>query len=220
MDVQTDAGVDAALWGLEAAFVAHPPPQTLAGCPHCHGEVRVADADPLTLVLALGNTVGTGDDLRALTPWLVRRALTGDRVDLRTVLERIAEHWADWTDLERDAVRDVVDAVWTALLDTHPDDPDGATAVAMLDSIAALGEPPDRLLAIWEYKEIASADHHLAELVVDAFYGARVDPRVLVWARADAQRARLERARDRDRGRPWVGTITAACDLAGAGAPD
>lgn len=215
MDVQTDAGVDAALWGLEAAFVASPPPETLAGCPHCHGEVRVADADPLTLALALGNTLGTADDLRALTPWLLRRALTDDRVDLRTVLTRVAESWAVWSDLERDAVRDVVDAVWTALLDTHPDDPGGATAVAMLDSIAALGEPPDRLLAIWEYKEIASADHHLAELVVDAFYGARVDPQVLAWARADAQRTRLERARDRDRGRPWAGTLTAACDLAG-----
>lgn len=215
MDVQTDAGVDAALWGLEAAFVAWPPPERLSGCPHCHGDVWVATADPLTLALALGNTLGTADDLRALTPWLLRRALTDDRVDLRTVLTRIAENWEDWSDLERDAVRDVVDAVWTALLDSHPDDPEGATAVAMLDSIGALGEPPERLLAIWEYKEIASADHHLAELVVDAFYGARIDPRVLAWAREDLQRARLERARDRDRDRPWVGTLTAACDLAG-----
>ena len=215
MDVQTDAGVDAALWGVEAAFVATPPPDVLAGCPHCHGEVWVANADPLTLALALGNTLGTPDDLRALTPWLLRRALTDDRVDLRTVLTRIAENWDGWSDLERDAVRDVVDAVWTALLDTHPDDPGGATAVAMLDSIGALGEPPDRLLAIWEYKEIASADHHLAELVVDAFYGARIDPQVLTWARGDVQRARLERARDRDCGQAWIGTLTAACDLAG-----
>ncbi|PVZ11075.1 hypothetical protein [Actinomycetospora cinnamomea] len=215
MDVQTDAGVDAALWGLEAAFVAHPPPRSLAGCPHCHGEVRVADADPLTLALALGNTLGTADDLRALTPFLLRRALTDERLDLRTVLGRIAETWADWTDLERDAVRDVVDAVWSALLDTHPDVPDGATAVAMLDGIGALGDPPDRLLAIWEYKEIASADHHLAELVVDAFYGARVDERVLAWARALPQRERLERARERDAGQRWAGTLAAACDLVG-----
>ncbi|MEJ2888789.1 hypothetical protein [Actinomycetospora aeridis] len=215
MDVKTDAGVDAALWGLEAAFVAHPAPELLAGCPHCHGEVWVANADPLTLALALGNTLGTPEDLRALTPWLLRRALTDDRVDLRTVLTRVAENWEGWSELERNAVRDVVDAVWSALLDTHPDDPEGATAVAMLDSIGALGDPPDRLLAIWDYKEIASADHHLAELVVDAFYGARVAPEVLAWARADDRRARLERARDRDRGRPWVGTLTAACDLAG-----
>jgi hypothetical protein len=213
MDVQTDAGVDAALWGLDAAFVAHPAPQTLAGCPHCHGEVRVADADPLTVALALGNTLGSLDDLRALTPWLLRRALTDDRVDLRTVLGRIAESWQTWSDLERDAVRDVADAVWSALLDTHPDAPDGATAVAMLDGLAALGEPPERLLSIWEYKEIASADHHLAELVIDAFYGARVDARVLAWAHDAPQRERLERARDRDRGERWAGTLTAACDL-------
>jgi hypothetical protein len=215
MDVQTDAGVDAALWGLEAAFVAHPAPQSLAGCPHCHGEVRVADADPLTLALALGNTLGSAEDLRALTPYLLRRALTDDRVDLRTVLGRIAEVWADWSDLERDAVRDVVDAVWSALLDAHPDAPDGATAVAMLDGIGALGESPDRLLAIWEYKEIASADHHLAELVVDAFYGARIDRRVLAWARAMPQRERLERARERDGAERWAGTLAAACDLVG-----
>ena len=213
MDVQTDAGVDAALWGLEAAFVAHPPPVSVQGCPHCHGEVRVADADPLTLALALGNTLGTTEDLRALTPFLLRRALTDDRVDLRTVLGRIAETWAEWTDPERDAVRDLVDAVWSALLDTHPDAPDGATAAAMLDGISALGEPPDRLLAIWEYKEIASADHHLAELVVDAFYGARIDERVLAWARAQPQRERLRRARARDGGQRWVGTLTAACEL-------
>ncbi|MHC1558046.1 hypothetical protein ACR9E3_03775 [Actinomycetospora sp. C-140] len=213
MDVQTDAGVDAALWGLEAAFVAHPPPRTLAGCPHCHGEMRVADADPLTLALALGNTLGTPEDLRALTPFLLRRALTDDRVDLRTVLGRIAENWAGWSDLERDAVRDVADAVWAALLDLHPDDPAGATAVAMLDGLGALGERPERLLAIWEYKELSSADHHLAELVIDAFYGARVDPVVLTWAHAATQRERLVRARDRDRGERWGGTIAAACDL-------
>jgi hypothetical protein len=213
MDVQTDAGVDAALWGLDAAFVAHPIPQTLVGCPHCLGDVPVADADPLTLALAVGNTLGTPEDLRALTPWLLRRALTDDRVDLRTVLGRIAETWADWSDLERDAVRDVVDAVWSALLDTHPDAPEGATAVAMLDGLAALGEPPTRFLAIWEYKELSSADHHLAELVVDAFYGARVDPQVVAWARAQPQRERLERARVRDRNRRWAGTLAAACDL-------
>ena len=213
MDVQTDAGVDAALWGLEAAFVAHPPPRSLAGCPHCHGEVWVAHADPLTLALALGNTLGTLDDLRALTPWLLRTALTDDRVDLRTVLGRVAENWATWSDLERDAVRDVADAVWSALLDTHPDAPEGATAVAMLDSLGALGEPPERLLAIWEYKEIGSADHHLAELVIDAFYGARVDLTILAWAHADPQRDRLWRARDRDARERWAGTLAAACDL-------
>lgn len=213
MDVQADAGVDAALWGLDAAFVAHPVPLVLAGCPHCHGEVWIDDADPLTLVLGLGVTIGTPHDVRALAPWLLRRALTDDRIDLRTVLSRIGEYWRGWASSECDAVRDVVDAIWTALLDIHPDDPAGATAVAALDSIAALGEPPDRQLEIWEYKELSSADHHLAELVVDAFYGARVDRRVVAWAHAAPRRERLYRARHRDADRRWAGTLVAACEL-------
>lgn len=213
MDVEADAGVDAALWGLEAAFIAHRVPRTLSGCPHCHGEVRIADADPLTLTLGVGITIGTPADVQALTPWLLRRALTDERLDLRTALSRISEYWQDWAVYERDAVRSVVEAVWSALLDIHPDDPAGATAVAMLDSLAALGEGPERLLEIWEYKEISSADHHLAELVVDAFYGARVDPRVLDWAHAWPRRDRLERARDRDADRRWSGTLVTACDL-------
>jgi hypothetical protein len=215
MNVETDAGVDAALWGLDVAFLAHPTPQTLTDRARGHGEVRVADADPLTVALALGDTLGTAEDLRALTPWLLRRAVTGDRVDLRTVLGRIAGYWEGWTGLEREAVREVADAVWSALLDTHPDDPGGATAVAMLDGLGALDDPPDRLLSIWEYKEIASADHQLAELVIDAFYGVRVDARVLAWAHGEPRRERLARARDRDHGQRWAGTLAAACDLLG-----
>ncbi len=216
MDVQADAGVDAALWGLDAAFVAYPVPRTLTGCAHCHGEVRIDDADPLTVTLAVGITLGTPHDVRAMTPWMLRRALTDDRIDLRTVLSRISEYWQDWSPYECGAVRDVVDAVWSAMLDIHPDDAGGATAVAMLDSIGALGDPPHRLLEIWEYKELSSADHHLAELVVDAFYGARVDPQVIEWAHAPARHERLRRARDRDGDRRWAGTLATACDLLSA----
>ena len=210
MDVKDDAGVDAALWGLDAAFVAHPPREVLEGCAHCQREVRVADADPFALALGLGVTIGGPGDVRALTPWLLRRVLTDTRLDLHTVLSRIAEHWADWTDIERDAVRDVVDAIWVALLDAHPDD---ATAVDYLDGASGLGDPPDRLLSIWEYKDTPSADHHLAELVIDTFYGARVPRRVLAWAREPTQAARLRRALDRDRDQPWSGTLAAACEL-------
>jgi len=213
MDVKDDAGVDAALWGLDAAFVAHPPREVLEGCAHCQREVRVADADPFALALGLGVTIGGPEDVRSLTPWLLRRVLTDDRLDLHTVLSRIAEHWAGWTEIERDAVRDVVDAIWVALLDLHPGSPEGATAVDYLDGASGLGEPPDRLLAIWEYKDTASADHHLAELVIDGFYGARVQRRVLAWSREPAQVARLRLALDRDRDQPWAGTLAAAGEL-------
>ncbi len=213
VDVRADAGVDAALWGLDAAFVAHPPRDVLEGCAHCQREVRIADADPFALALGLGVTIGGPEDVRSLTPWLLRRVLQDDRLDLHTVLSRIAEHWTDWSDIERDAVRDVVDAIWVALLDTHPDSPEGGTAVAYLDGASGLGEAPDRLLSIWEYKDTESADHHLAELVIDTFYGARVPRRALAWAREPAQIARLRLALERDHDRPWAGTIAAACEL-------
>ena len=107
-------------------------------------------------------------------------------------------------------MRDVVDAVWSATLDHHPDD---ITAVAFLDGASGLEEPPDRLLSIWEYKDTASADHHLAELVVDTFYGARVPPGVVDWSLAEPQRERVQRAFERDRDEPWAGTLAAACEL-------
>lgn len=210
MELSSDAGVTAALWGLDAAFVDHPPRMVLEGCSHCHGVVRVADADPFVLALGLGVTIGRPSDVRALTPWLLRQVALDGRIDLHTVLSRIAEHWRDWTDRERSAVRDVVEAMWAAVLDTRPAD---MTAVAFLDGASGLEESAGRLLSIWEYKDIAAADEHLAELVVDAFYGARVPSEVVDWAWAGPQRDRLRRALDRDRGEPWAGTLAAACEL-------
>lgn len=210
MDVKDDAGVDAALWGLDAAFVAHRPREVLEGCSHCQREVRVADADPFALALGLGVTIGGPQDVRALTPWLMRRVLSDERLDLHTVLSRIAEHWSTWSDLERDAVRGVVDAVWAAVLDSHPDD---ATAVAYVDGASGLGDPPDRLVEIWEYKDTPTADHHLAEFVIDTFYGARVPRRVYAWSREPGQIARLRHALVRDEHEPWSGTLAAASEL-------
>jgi hypothetical protein len=210
MEMSADAGVTAALWGLDAAFVDHPPRMVLEGCSHCHGVVRVADADPFALALGLGVTIGRPSDVRALTPWLMRQVVLDGRIDLHTVLSRIAEYWRDWTERERSAVRDVVEAMWVAALDSRPEE---LTAVAFLDGASGLEESPHRLLEIWEYKDTASADEHLAELVVDTFYGARVPAGVTEWAAAEPQRERLRRAMERDRGEPWAGTIAAACEL-------
>lgn len=210
MELRADAGVTAALWGLDAAFVEHPPRMVLDGCPHCHGRVEVAEADPFVLALGLGVTIGEPEDVRSLTPWLLRQVVHDHRIDLHTVLSRVAEYWSGWTDCERSAVRDVLDAMWSALLDTHPDE---ITAVAFLDGASGLRDSAERLLAIWEYKDTASADHHLAELVVDTFYGARVPPSVAEWAVAEPQRERLFRALARDRDEPWAGTLAAACEL-------
>ena len=211
-----DAEVAAALWQVEAAFVAHQAREVLESLTPRQGPVVLAEIDPLALVLGLGETIGAPEDVRALTPWLLRAVVSDDRVDLHTVLSRIATFWDDWTTAERTAVRDFVDTLWVVLLDRHPGPVSTlpvATAVSFLDDASGLGDGPGRLIGIWEYKDTASADHHLAELVVDAYYGARVDPEVLTWARDRPQRERLERAAARDRGESWAGDLAAALDV-------
>ena len=211
-----EAEVASALWQVEAAFVAHPAREVLESLTPRQGPVVLAEIDPLALVLGLGETIGAPEDVRALTPWLLRAVVSDDRVDLHTVLSRIATFWDDWTTAERTAVRDFVDTLWVVLLDRHPGPVSTlpvATAVSFLDDASGLGDGAARLIGIWEYKDTASADHHLAELVVDAFYGARVDPEVLTWARDRPQRERLERAAARDRGESWAGDLAAALDV-------
>lgn len=205
-----DDALNEALWRVEVAFVAHRPREVLDACSHCQGPVRVSDADPGALALGLGVTVGEPADVRALTPWLLRRMVTDERADLHTVLSRIAQFWGTWAESERDAVRGFVLALWSALLAEHPDE---ATAVVFLDGADGLGDGPEPLLAVWEGTDTPSADHHLAELVVDAFYGARVRPEVVTWARAAPRRERLRRALERDREQPWAGDLSAACEL-------
>ncbi|MFC5060881.1 hypothetical protein [Actinomycetospora atypica] len=210
------AEVGAALWQVEAAFVAHPVRDVLESHTPRQRPVVLAEADPLSLALSLGTTIGEPDDVRALTPWLLRAVVTDGRVDLHSVLSRIAAFWDGWGTAERTAVRDFVDTLWVALLDRHPgpgSDLPVATATSFLDDASGLGDGPARLLAIWEYKDTASADHHLAELVIDAHYGARIDARVLAWSRARPQRERLERAARRDRDEAWAGDLGAALDL-------
>jgi hypothetical protein len=218
-----EAEVAAALWQLEAAFVAHQAREVLESLTPRQKPIVLAEADPLALALGLGETIGAPDDVRALTPWLLRAVVSDDRVDLHSVLSRIAAFWEGWTVTERTAVRDFVDTLWVALLDRHPGPVATlpvATAVSFLDDASGLGDGPARLLAIWEYKDTASADHHLAELVIDAHYGARVAPEVLTWARAAPQRERLARAADRDRHESWADDLTAALDVLAATPPN
>lgn len=210
------AEVAAALWQVEAAFVAHPARDVLESHTPRQRPIVLAEADPLSLALGLGTTIGAPDDVRALTPWLLRAVVTDTRVDLHSVLARIAAFWDGWSTAECTAVRDFVDTLWVDLLDRHPGPVTTlpvATATSFLDDASGLGDPPARLLSIWEYKDTASADHHLAELVIDAHYGARIDSRVIVWSRARPQRERLERAARRDRDEAWAGDLGAALDL-------
>ena len=202
--------VSSALWDLEAAFVAHrvrelADARTPGGRP-----VRPDDVDPGVLASALGRTLGDGEDVRALTPRLLAEVVAG-RVDLGIALERIAAFWDSWTPPQRAAVRDVVVALWRSLLDRHPGP--GVSALRFLSVAALLGDPPGDLLAVWEYRDLPAADHHLAALVVEAWGGARVDPVVLAWALDVPQRARLRRARARDALEPWVDDLAAAVDL-------
>lgn len=199
-----------ALWDLDAAFVAHRV-RPLADARTSGAEpVRPEDVDPVVLVSSLGRTLGDGDDVRALTPWLLREAADG-RVELGAALERIGTFWSGWTRREREAVRDVVAALWRDVLDRPPGP--RSSALVFLDAAAALGDPPDGLLAVWEYRDLPAADHHLAVLLVEAWHGARVAPTVLAWALDGPQRARLRRAHRRDADQPWVGDLAAAVGL-------
>ena len=205
-----------ALWDLEAAFVAHRardladlPDLADARAPRA-GSSRPGDLDPGVLASALGRTVGDGEDLRALTPWLLREVVAG-RVDLGIALERIHAFWGSWTAPQRDAVRDVVSALWRGLLDRHPGA--GPSALRFLGVVSLLGDPPARLLAVWEYRDLPAADHHLAALLVEAWGGARIDPVVLAWALDVPRRTRLRRALARDRREPWAQDLAAAVVL-------
>lgn len=208
-----------ALWQVEVAFVAHQVPDLLQSGSPGQGPVVLAEADAATLARGLGESLGTPQDVRALTPRLLR-AVVDRRIDLRLVLARIAMFWDRWSTSERAAVRDFVDTLWVALLDRHPGSAPtspAATAASFLDDVAGLSDGVGRQLGIWEYKDTAIADHHLAELVIDAHHGARVAPEVLEWVRDRPQRERLQRAARRDRDEPWAGALaTALALLAGA----
>ena len=133
--------------------------------------------------------------------------VSDDRVDLHTVLSRIATFWGDWTTASARG-RDFVDTLWVALLDRHPGPVATlpvATAVSFLDGASGLGDGPGRLIGISEYKDTASADHHLAGRRRRLLRRAR-GPRGPRLGAGPAPAGAPGAAAARDRGEPWAGT--------------
>jgi hypothetical protein len=97
---------------VEAVFAAYPRRAVLEGCPHCRGDVKVADHDLFSLTIRLGNTVGTEADVKALLPTLLKSLVTTDELDPGIVLGKVAPTWPAE---EREAVDRFLDAVWPEL---------------------------------------------------------------------------------------------------------
>ncbi len=119
-----------ALAQIETVFAAYPRRAVLEGCPHCRGDVRVADHDLFWLTIKLGNTVGTEADVKALLPTLLQSLVTTGELDPGIVLGKVLPTWPAE---ERAAVDRFLDAVWQEL-------PIGA----FYDTEAFLAAVPDR----------------------------------------------------------------------------
>jgi hypothetical protein len=97
---------------IETVFAAYPRRAVLEGCPHCRGDVRVADHSLFWLSIKLGNTVGGEADVKALLPTLLRSLVTTDELDPSIVLGKVS---SSWPAEERGAVDRFLDAVWQEL---------------------------------------------------------------------------------------------------------
>jgi hypothetical protein len=102
----------AAIARIETVFAAYRRRAVLEGCPHCRGDVRVADHSLFWLMIKLGNTVGTEADVKALLPTLLRSLVTTDELDASIVLGKVSPSWPAE---EREAVDRFLDAVWQEL---------------------------------------------------------------------------------------------------------
>src|SRR5262249_54430398 len=117
-----DDRVREALRRVGDAFARYPRRTVLEGCPHCRGQVSVADHDLFSLTLSLGGTVGAADDLKSLLPLLLERLVTDDELDADIVLGKLtlAGGWHAWPAGERDALGEYLDAVWRCVLSRYP----------------------------------------------------------------------------------------------------
>jgi hypothetical protein len=97
---------------IETVFAAYPRRAVLEGCPHCRGDVKVADHDLLSLTIRLGNTIGTETDVKALLPTLLKSLVTTGELDPGIVLGKVAPTWPAE---ERESVDRFLDAVWQEL---------------------------------------------------------------------------------------------------------
>ncbi|GAA5183541.1 hypothetical protein GCM10023322_23060 [Rugosimonospora acidiphila] len=208
-----------ALRRVGVAFAGYPRRAVLDGCPHCRGQVSVADHDLFSLALSLGGTVGTDADLKSLLPLLLERLVTGDELDADTVLGKLtlAGGWQTWPAGERDALRGYLDTVWRSILSRYPARCGGLRdASSFLIAARPLHEGVGRYLRIWDATPGAAPDRHLADLVIDWVGGSGIPDDAVAWARRPAVRDRLYAAVVRDLDAPWSGRLAQAYDFLAA----
>jgi hypothetical protein len=212
-----DGDLRAAVARLREAFARYPRRAVLEGCPHCRGSVTVDDHDLFALTIALGNTVGSREDVKGLLPVLLERMVTSADLDPSIVLGKLAQlEWRTWAEPEQDAVDGYLDAVWRSLLAQYPSRvgafPDAAV---FLDEAGATGDRVGRFLDAWDATAGPAADRHLADAVNGLNFAARRSSVVGDWLRRQMVRDRLRRAFERDHDRPWADDLARACDLLG-----
>jgi hypothetical protein len=209
------SGLVEAVERLFGAFADVKRPTTIATCPCCFTDEQAAEllapSPPPELVLdyaahAMG-TIGGVDDLRYFTPRILRLLLVAEPApwpELEIVADRLRRaEWTTWPPPEREAIRDVLRAVWAQTLATHPSHPDLDTA------LCAIGNAEDDLdpyLADWTAalsRGSAPAGHQLSDLLAwgvrskrgryrltNAFWSHRDGP-VTSWLVSESTRAAI-----------------------------
>ncbi|MTE13524.1 hypothetical protein [Nocardia aurantiaca] len=173
--------------------------------------------DLFWLSIKLGNTVGDGDDVKALLPSLFERLVMSDELDPGVVLNKLPhQNWQSWPAAEQSAVHGFLDQVWRAVLSEFPSRTGAfADPADFLRAVAAADLPLDRFLAIWDEQAGEAPDRHLAEFVNNTLPSCRVETVILVWVGRKAVRNRLFRAYEREHENPeWADIFARAYDLA------
>ncbi|MEV0151246.1 MULTISPECIES: hypothetical protein [unclassified Nonomuraea] len=213
-----DDGLAAAVRRLQEAFAGYPRRAVLEGCPHCRGSVAVDEHDLFSLTISLGNTVGTGDDVKSLLPLLLERLATGHELVPSMVLSLLVRQgWRTWPTAEREAVDGYLTAIWRSLLAEYP--PRVGSLCDAAEFLSVAGEftgSTSLFLRDWDTTRGPAADRHLADLVTGWAGGARLPAAVLTWLHSDVVRARLYDAFERDHDASWADDLARAYDLLSA----
>ncbi|MHA6758897.1 hypothetical protein [Streptacidiphilus sp. PAMC 29251] len=209
--------------GLYEAFAGVAKPLGMQGCPCCitpeeiaellRPPLRSMDAEQLDQYLRSAmHTVGTAEDFRYFAPRVLELVVSGDlkHLDIEIALGRLgAAGWTSWSEAERTAVGEVLDAFWDASLACF------TTAYsideilcALSGAVADLTSFLDRWTAALDGGSAAAAQH-LAEFVeanaavlfkrrgtrlANAFWQRAAVPQVVAWLRSAGLRAAVEAA--------------------------
>jgi hypothetical protein len=207
--VPLDERVAEALGRVRRAFGKYPVRAVVEACPCCWGgRARPADEDLFTLSIRLGNTVGTGADLKAHLPKLLEALVTTGELDESITLGRLRDR-PGWPADEREAVDAYLSAVWRAVLRRWPADLGSLRSTAGF--LAAVPGDPSPYLHTWDLIGTPEANRHLADLVEARMYGRRLPAVVVAWV--DGAHDRLLRAFEADPDGPYANAYAEAVYL-------